>query len=71
MELATGNRVGEKLQVLHDMKLPLEEPFVPNQAQFLLKYEARDPKKGLSQGAILGIFAAAAFTFSIVAIYAL
>jgi len=66
-----GTELKGDVQALHDVKLPLEVPHVPDQAQFLLKSEDHDSKKHLSQAMIAGIFAVAALTFAGVAIYAL
>jgi len=66
-----GTELQAKVQALQDVKLPLDVPDVPDQAQFLLKSGDNDGKNGLSQGAIGGIFAAAAFAFTGIAIYGL
>jgi len=68
-----GNELRSKVQALQDVKLPLEVPDVPDQAQFLLKSGDNDPKKkeSLSEAAASGIFAVAAFVFTVIAIYGL
>ncbi len=68
-----GNELQAKVQALQDVKLPLEVPDVPDQAQFLLKNGDTDPnkKESISEAAVAGIFAVAAFGFTVITIYGL
>jgi len=76
-----GNELKETVPALKDMKLPLDVPAIPNQAQFQM--QAMNQFNGvitgshhantvtLSEGAMAEIFLATTFVFSCVVMYCL
>jgi len=66
-----GNELKRKSQAFTDIELPLETPIVPDQNEFLLKVDADDSRKALSQGQIAAIFVVAAFVFTVAGSYGL
>jgi len=68
-----GNELQENVAALKDVKLPLEVPVVPNQAQFLISGKNYYDGKGhqLSEGAVAGIFIVIAAIFTVIAAYGL
>jgi len=64
-----GNELKEDVPTLKDVKLPLEVPIIPNQAQFQLTNDSQhNGPEELSEGAIASIFLAVAFIFTCVGI---
>jgi len=67
-----GTALKENVGALKNIHLPLEIPIIPDQAQFYLtRDKTQNGRTTMSQGAIAGIFVAAATVFSGVALYAL
>jgi len=67
-----GNELQENVAALKDIKLPLEVPIVPNQAQFIISSKNYYGKRHkLSEGAVMGIFVIIAAIFTVIAAYGL
>jgi len=69
-----GNELRDNVPALKDVKLPLEVPEVPDQAQFHLSNSKVDGDRGeeqLSEGAVAGVFIAIAAVFTVIAAYVL
>jgi len=66
-----GNELQENVPALKDVKLPLEVPVVPNQAQFLISGNGNDKGIKFVEGAVAGIFVTIALIFTAMAAYGL